>query len=73
MHFKGRGLNNRLQKNEIECVVCHINSSQIKEVLYISVMVGPVSVQFRNDHLLTNDFKSGSWVFINQSSFPLKM
>jgi hypothetical protein len=61
------------KKNEIECMVCHINSSQIKEVLYISVTLGPVSLKFRSDRLLTNDFKSGSWMFINHSSFPLKM
>jgi len=61
------------KKNEIECVVCHVNSSQITEVLYINVTLGPVSVKFRNDHLLTNDFKPGSWVSINYSSFPFKM
>jgi len=48
------------KKNEIECVVCHINSSQIKEDLYISVTLDTVSVKFRSDHLLTHDFKSGS-------------
>lgn len=61
MHFKGhRGLMTGYKKNEIECVVCHINSSQIKEDLYISVTLDTVSVKFRSDHLLTHDFKSGS-------------
>jgi len=56
MHFKGHhGLMTGYKKNEIECVVCHIHSNKIKEVLYISVTSGPVSVIFRNDHL-TNDF-----------------
>jgi len=74
MHFKGHHeLRTGYQENEIEYVVCHINSSQIKEVIYISVTLGPVSVKFRNYHLLTNDFKSGSWVFMYQSGFPFKM
>lgn len=71
MHFKGhRDLMTCYQK---KCVVSHINSSQIKEFLYISVTLGPVSVKFRNDNLLTIGFKSESCVFIYQSSFPLKM
>jgi hypothetical protein len=70
MHFKGhRELRTGYQENETEYVVCHINSSQIKEVFYISVTFGPVSVKFRNCHLVTNDFKSGSWVFMAEVEY----
>jgi hypothetical protein len=57
VHFKGhRGLMTGYKKKMKLNVFCHINSSQIKEVLYISVTLGPVSVKFRNDHVVTNDF-----------------